>query len=322
MPPQRVVERLAECSVCFEPLAGAPVVLCASRGVSCGHYLHETCARRWQQRESRCPVCRSPFDGIDRFPAIDDPRAWFAAVDCDRSGTLSQREVVAALKATVPGLDVERFDRDILGLWRRWDLNNDGTIDFNELFKEPDGLLAYARAAFRGGPRVDGEPPPLRDGAAWFRFWDYDGSGTLDMAEVHRALVKTFAISDDHGRLNTMAETLSAVWGVFDADGNGTIDLGEYAMAGGLGETLAASLGEPERRNPRPRPTRRSPTSSRPRARSSRPSSSPGRATRRPAPRRRRPTCRRTGRSASRPTAGPTSSTTRRARPSGTGRRR
>ena len=249
MPPQRVVERLAECSVCFEPLAGAPVVLCASRGVSCGHYLHETCARRWRQRESRCPVCRSPFDGIDRFPAIDDPRAWFAAVDCDRSGTLSQREVVAALKATVPGLDVERFDRDILGLWRRWDLNNDGTIDFNELFKEPDGLLAYARAAFRGGPRVDGEPPPLRDGAAWFRFWDYDGSGTLDMAEVHRALVKTFAISDDHGRLNTMAETLSAVWGVFDADGNGTIDLGEYAMAGGLGETLAASLGEPERRN-------------------------------------------------------------------------
>ena len=228
MPPQRVVERLAECSVCFEPLAGAPVVLCASRGVSCGHYLHETCARRWRQRESRCPVCRSPFDGIDRFPAIDDPRAWFAAVDCDRSGTLSQREVVAALKATVPGLDVERFDRDILGLWRRWDLNNDGTIDFNELFKEPDGLLAYARAAFRGGPRVDGEPPPLRDGAAWFRFWDYDGSGTLDMAEVHRALVKTFAISDDHGRLNTMAETLSAVWGVFDADGNGFLDRGEF----------------------------------------------------------------------------------------------
>lgn len=48
-----------------------------------------------------------------------------------------------------------------------------------------------------------------------------------------------------------MAETLAAVWSVFDADGDGTIDRGEFAMPGGLGETLAASLGAPP---PRPSP--------------------------------------------------------------------
>ena len=252
VPEGTIVERLAECSVCFEPLAGSggAVVRLTRCGVSCGHYVHATCAARWRERESRCPVCRSPFDAIARFPTVEDPRAWFGAVDADASGTLSMREVVTALKATVPGLDVERLERELPGLWARWDGNGDGTIDFDELFKRPDGLLEYVKAAFADRRVPEAPPPPLSQTDAWFRHWDYDTSASLDMAEVHRALVKTFDITGDLNRISTMSETLNAVWGIFDADGNGTIDRSEFAMAGGLGETLAASLGDAPRRRP------------------------------------------------------------------------
>ena len=130
------------------------------------------------------------------FPSIDNARAWFDFVDADGNGSLTQREVAGALKASIPDLDTDTFDRELPQLWQRWDKNGDGTISYHELFAA-DGLLAYARSR-RGGSR-DGEPPPLSDGDAWFRFWDYDGSGDLTKNELRRALSKTFGLTGQTG---------------------------------------------------------------------------------------------------------------------------
>lgn len=77
---------------------------------------------------------------------------------------------------------------------------------------------------------------------AWFDFWDTDGNGSLDQQEVQRALMKTFCIGGDVCRVQTMRETLEAVWVLFDIDGNNSIDIHEFTMANGLGETLLLSL--------------------------------------------------------------------------------
>mmetsp|Transcript_19398 Transcript_19398/g.57673 ORF Transcript_19398/g.57673 Transcript_19398/m.57673 type:complete len:335 (-) Transcript_19398:37-1041(-) len=247
LPPvaQTVVEQRAECAICFEPLAGnaaTPVCRLVTGSRSCGHYVHRACAERWRAQNSVCPVCRAPFSELRTFPSIDDARAWFQAVDADGNGRLDQREVAAALKACLADLDSERFDRELPTLWRRWDKNGDGTLTFDELFQR-DGLVNYVRGAYRGH-REDGEPPPLSDPRGWFSFWDYDGSNSLDKAEIHRALVKTFGLAGQYDRISTMADTLNAVWGIFDHDGSGDVDRAEFAASGGLGETLNASLAD------------------------------------------------------------------------------
>mmetsp|Transcript_13745 Transcript_13745/g.42570 ORF Transcript_13745/g.42570 Transcript_13745/m.42570 type:complete len:344 (+) Transcript_13745:1078-2109(+) len=239
---QTVTERKAECSICFEQLAGLtnnPVVaLCSGRN-SCGHFIHKRCAERLAPRH--CPICRTPFETLKEIPGVEHPRAWFDAVDADGNRSLSQREVATALKATVADLDPEAFDRELPSLWRRWDRNGDGALSYEELLG-PGGLLEYVRGGLLGRAR-EREPPPLSRPTEWFSFWDYDGSGELDRAEVRRALVKTFNLEGDHERITTMGETLQAVWGIFDTDGSGEIDRREFSQAGGLGETLAASLG-------------------------------------------------------------------------------
>lgn len=90
----------------------------------------------------------------------------FNAVDVDHNGRLSQLEVVAALKATVTSLDVDRFDKDIASLWINWDANGDGFISYDEIFRESYGLLAYIREQY---PARDGQalPPPLTDSHQW-----------------------------------------------------------------------------------------------------------------------------------------------------------
>jgi len=153
----------------------------------------------------------------------------------------SLQSEVDALKATVADLDPERFDRELPALWRRWDRDGNGTISYEEIFGR-DGLLQYVRGNLRGRRR-DGEPPPLSRPTEWFSHWDYDDSNELDRSEVRRALVKTFRLEGDHERIATMGETLDAVWSIFDTDGSGEIDRREFSQAGGLGETLAASLG-------------------------------------------------------------------------------
>lgn len=240
--------RLAECPLCFEPLANEPILILRQKdGRSCGHYIHERCAHKTPPQHSCCPVCGVRYTGLVKFPDISDPQAWFQAVDTDFDGRLTKDEVVAALKATCRGLDVAAFDRDIDSLWVNWDANRDGYVTIDEIFRENIGLLAYARQAY-AQTRSPVDPPPLSDQHAWFTFWDGDRSNTLDKAEVHRALVKTFDLEADPSAIAAMGSTLDAVWGIFDMDNNGTIDRGEFVAPDGLGATLAANLAHMKRR--------------------------------------------------------------------------
>lgn len=240
--------RLAECPLCFEPLANEPILILRQKdGRSCGHYIHERCAHRTPPQHSCCPVCGVHYTGLVKFPDISDPQAWFQAIDTDFDGRLTKQEVVTALKATCRGLDVAAFDRDIDSLWANWDVNRDGFVTIDEIFRDQIGLLAYARQAYSrtAGPA---NPPPLSDQYAWFTFWDGDNSNTLDKAEAHRALVKTFDLEADPSAIAAMGSTLDAVWGIFDMDNNGTIDRAEFVAPDGLGATLAANLAHMKRR--------------------------------------------------------------------------
>jgi len=216
-------------------------------GKHCNHYLHARCVRV-RPPKGACAVCGVGFERIERFPDISEPRAWFDAIDVNRDGRLSRTEVVEAFKATVVNLDVERFQRDIDSLWANWDVDRDGFVSYEEIFRESYGLLAFAREQYSGSRTMTAAPPALTDPYNWFTFWDADRSETLDKAEVHRALVKTFDLEGDPAKTETMGSTLDAVWGIFDHDNNGTIDRAEFAAPDGLGATLAANLAHVKRR--------------------------------------------------------------------------
>lgn len=84
-------------------------------------------------------------------------------------------------------------------LWKTWDADGDSYIDENELLDPIKGLLAYVKREFKRSDEA-AIPDIKTDKHAWFRFFDYDGSGTLEREEIVRALIKTFRLSDDHAR--------------------------------------------------------------------------------------------------------------------------
>jgi hypothetical protein len=75
----------------------------------------------------------------------------------------------------------------------------------------------------------------------WFRYWDEDFSGSLDINEVCRAMVKSFNITMSPGSIARVRRMLSEVWYNFDFDGDGTISEHEFVMKGGLWEMLMES---------------------------------------------------------------------------------
>lgn len=246
-----IASEYAECSICFEPLCDQPCAMLHCRGKRvCRHLIHQSCGQAMQRSgQHNCPECRGRFDELRSLPRLTDTntREWFAAVDVDGDGRLDRNEVVSVLKAQYR-LDWRKLEQHIDSLWTRWDTNASGDLAYEELFAK-DGLISYIRGGtvarqFQVKVVPRGAPPPLSNTQAWFRYWDEDGNGTLDIQEVQRALMKTFRLGDDGGmhRVNTMRETLDAVWPLFDHDGNGEIDFEEFTASNGLGETLAVSV--------------------------------------------------------------------------------
>jgi hypothetical protein len=81
-----------------------------------------------------------------------------------------------------------------------------------------------------------------------FKYWDRDGSNALSKVEVLRALIKTFRRRDGSVEVASMRDTLDAVWGLFDTDGGGTVDLDEFTQSDGLCDTILASIPMPSPR--------------------------------------------------------------------------
>jgi len=82
------------------------------------------------------------------------------------------------------------------------------------------------------------------DKAGWYDFFDADRSGSLEQEEVVRALIKTLGLSQNQAKVREMRETVQMIWPIFDHDGSGSIERGEYLKPNdGLADTILATLG-------------------------------------------------------------------------------
>merc|ERR1712232_219775 len=190
-----------------------------------------------------CPCCRADFDGRLDVPHVEaDAKAWFKVVDFDNDGGLNQVELLEVLKATVE-TDVARLERDMPTMFPTFDPNGDGKIEYGEMMG-PHGLFYHVRRMYRKSRPTQKFIPDIKvDKEAWFRYWDEDGSGTLDREEILRSLVKTFNLSANLEQLQALRGVLDALWYLFDPNGSGDIDMAEFCKREtGLADTLILNL--------------------------------------------------------------------------------
>mmetsp|Transcript_7634 Transcript_7634/g.8809 ORF Transcript_7634/g.8809 Transcript_7634/m.8809 type:complete len:261 (+) Transcript_7634:63-845(+) len=237
----------AECVVCFEPLQSEQCcVLVNNTGTRvCQHIFHFTCAedhKRSLGESPTCAICRRSYSSLKKIPDFQsDPEAWFEIVDLDGDGQLSLKEVTEILKYTTP-LDWKTAESWIRDNWMNWDTDGDGHLSFAEIVRPGTGLLHCLRDIFdeiHRGPVPELDISTLRD---WFVYWDEDNSKELDKEEVIRALIKTLSIGHDSERQASVREVVNGTWAMFDSDGNGNVDIDEFILPDGLGETLIATI--------------------------------------------------------------------------------
>lgn len=155
------------------------------------------------------------------------------------NGQLSLKEVIEGLKISVD-LDWRRIESDSDRLFRRWDADNSGEISYTEF---TEGLLPYLQRHYPSAYRAPGVAPDItRQSREWFQYWDEDGSMSLERDEIARALIKTFRMTYGPILMGEISQTLDAIWGIFDQDGSGSIEIDEFISPDGLCDTILASL--------------------------------------------------------------------------------
>lgn len=145
-----------ECAICVDTLAPAldesspenPVCILANAANSrvCEHYFHRNCATPLRIKE--CPLCKKRFDKLIDMPSpAENADEWYHLADHDGHPQLSKREVLNALKATLP-LDYSHLEEEVDKQWGQWDPDGSGEISLAE-FKAPNGLLRYVMTHFQ-----------------------------------------------------------------------------------------------------------------------------------------------------------------------------
>jgi Ca2+-binding EF-hand superfamily protein len=166
---------------------------------------------------------------------------------------LSPREVLEVVKAQFP-VDADRFERELPGLWKRWDKDGSGCVDKQEFMS---GLLAFVRSNYErsSSQNHSNTVPDIRnDRLGWFRHFDEDASGELSREEVARGLIKCFHLSASGAggespgsaaaRIAQFRELVQNVWPMFDADGSGSMERDEFLLPEeGLADAIIASYG-------------------------------------------------------------------------------
>lgn len=187
-----------------------------------------------------CPLCRVSFTTVKLFPnPIESPREWFNFIDADNSGELSLQEVVDALQCQLK-LDWRKIESDAAILWPKWDVDNSGNISLEEFLNPETGILTYLNQHYQN-TNLELEVPSIVDQSReWFIYWDADHSQSLDKSEVCRALIKTFRLLGED--TTTIASTLDNIWNIFDTDGSGEIEIGEFIASGNLADAIKAQL--------------------------------------------------------------------------------
>lgn len=81
------------------------------------------------------------------------------------------------------------LEEEFPSLFKKWDINGDGSLDANELLDPSRGLLTYIMQRY---PRVQQENTPdlKSDKNAWFRYFDYDKYIAARLASPPMALAQ------------------------------------------------------------------------------------------------------------------------------------
>jgi Ca2+-binding EF-hand superfamily protein len=236
-----------ECPICCEPLASKQVVCLADsrrRRFECIHLYHKECQEAYQNSTQRkiCACCKRNYDVLLPMPnPITHPREWFKFADQDRNGELSIREITEALKAILP-VDWRTIDQNSQALWRIWDKDGSGSISIDEFCHETTGVLSYLKQEYGNARDQErrGPPPDIRSNTNdWFEYWDEDNSGSLDKDEVCRALIKTLHLNDSVTSIMNLRDSLDAIWGIFDSDNSGVIEMNEFVSSDRTQDSLS-----------------------------------------------------------------------------------
>jgi hypothetical protein len=148
--------------------------------------------------------------------------------------------VLTVIRAQIP-VDWRKIDKDLGSLWAQWDPESSGALGKAQLVGA-DGLLEFVSKKYPPRLREYKHVPHVTDKRAWFKFWDEDDSGTLEKDEVVRALIKTFGIKDDVAHIQDVRSMVESIWCVFDLDDSGGIDLTEFLLEDGLGDSIMAAF--------------------------------------------------------------------------------
>lgn len=229
---------------------------------TCSHFVHTSCAKLWMDQSPheprKCWTCGTPFQGLVPVPDVTkDPAGWFEVVDKDGNGLLDRQEIIAALASTLKssvdkdGVAVlkEQLEKKFpSGEKSEWDPNGDGTIDKKEMLRA-GGLYDYLHAELTS--LESDAPPELSTGPEWkdvtasfepwFQHYDKDKSGTLDIEEIIRALVKELNLSsEDKEKTNkTITNIRNYLLEVAPmAFGKSEFSLEDLQKEGGLGQTI------------------------------------------------------------------------------------
>jgi len=165
---------------------------------------------------------------------MDDARDFFLRYDVDLSGRLDKRECLSALKRTFPSIDLSILSSAMEVMWPK-ELASMTLEQF-----VASGLFEVIKLQIDG---IDGNDnkriPDIRaDKQVWFRHFDSDNSGCMDLHELKTAFVKTFPAADD----NMVEALLIAVW-----PGGPSISLETFMRENGVCDTIVAQMTVPAR---------------------------------------------------------------------------
>lgn len=259
-----VAERLGECGLCFERLAGeecAALVGGKEQKRICTHLFHNKCIGQAPAggRCGRCVLCNEVYSGLRVIPPITEPVAWFKIMDVGQTGCLSKDEFYHGVLATF-NIEPLPTKRQLDVVWDARGFSENGGATCKEILGRYGLIWMFQRTGERNAEAKHQVasavsqlhhvrmncPKFASDMAGWFCHWDSSETGTLEREEVARGLVRTFRVQEQmegYAKLLRVRAGLEEAWLEANTSEEGLVSLAEFCRPGGLGDLLLRKFG-------------------------------------------------------------------------------